>query len=188
MDVDVVLLTGLDTFGAVLERVAPEDWERPSPCPGWSARALTGHVLTVLDSATTVMRGSSFDWSSAAEPAVVAGEDPLAAFRQRRAAARAALQDADLEEEMETPLGPMLVRTRVAFPAMDLHLHAWDLGRTINVPVEIADDVARFAHAAVDPMPVEMVRSYAVFGPEVPAPADATTTEALMAWTGRQPR
>jgi uncharacterized protein (TIGR03086 family) len=188
MDVGVVLLTGLDNFGDVLEHVGPDDWNRPSPCAAWNARALTGHVLTVLDSATTVMRGGTFDWGSVGDPSAVAGDDPLAAYRQRRAAARAALQATGLDEVMETPMGPMAVRKRVAFPALDLHLHAWDLGRTINVAVEISDDVARFAHAAIDPMPAEMVRSDAVFGAEVSAPADATTTEALMAWAGRQPR
>jgi uncharacterized protein (TIGR03086 family) len=188
MDVDVVLLTGLDTFGSVIEQVTPADWDKPSPCAGWSARALTGHVLTVLESAATVMRGGNFDWSNVGDPVAVAGDDPVALYRARAAAARAALQSSDLDQVMATPMGPMAVRKRMAFPAMDLHLHAWDLGRAISRPVEISEDVARFTHATLDPMPAEMVRSDGVFGPEVPAPEDATTTEALMAWTGRQPR
>ena len=188
MDADAVLLTGLDTFGSVLAQVPPEDWDRPSPCAGWSARALTGHVLTVLDSAITVLGGGDFDWSSAGDPNDVAGDDPLEGFREREAAARAALPAADLDAVMPTPMGDMPLRQRVAFPAMDLHLHGWDLGRTIGVDVEIPEEVAQFVHATLDPMPAEMVRSDRVFGPEVPAPADATPTETLMAWTGRDPR
>ena len=188
VDVDAVLLTGLDTFGTVLEHVAPGDWDQPSPCEGWTARTLTGHVFTVLDSAATVLRGGTFDWAGAAQPSDVAGDDPVGAFRQRSTDARAALLDADLDEVMETPIGPMSIRKRLAFPAMDLHLHAWDLGRTVSFAVEVPDDVAGFVHATLDPMPAEMVRSQGVFGPEVTAPAGATTTEALMAWTGRQPR
>lgn len=188
MDVDAVLRSGLDTFGSVIEQVTPEDWDRPSPCAGWTARALTGHVLTGLDMATTVMRGGDFDWSSVGDPNAVAGDDPLDRFRERETAARTALSEADLDEVMETPMGPMSAGQRVAFSAIDLHLHAWDLGRTIGGDVEIPDDVAQFVHATLDPMPAEMVRSNRVFGPEVPAPADATPTEALMAWTGRHPR
>lgn len=188
MDVDVVLLTGLDTFGAVLDKVGPDDWDRPSPCQGWTARALTGHLLTVLDSATTTMRGGSFDWGGVAGPETVAGADPLGSYLKRMADARAALLDADLDNVMETPMGPMPVRKRLAFPAMDLHLHAWDLGRTIGSDIELPDEVAGFVHATLDPMPEDRMRSPGVFGPVVAAPADATTTEALMAWTGREPR
>jgi len=188
MEVDVVLLTGLDTFGGVLERVTAADWDRPSPCEGWTARALTGHVLTVLDNGVTMMGGGEVDWSAAADPFTAAGDDPLAAFQERSAAARTALEAADLDVVTETPVGAMPLRKRLAFPAMDLHLHAWDLGRTVDHPVEISDEIAQFVHAALDPMPAEMMRSDGVFGPEVPAPADATPTEALMAWTGRQPR
>lgn len=188
MDVEVVLLTGLDTFGGVLERVSQDDWDRPSPCEGWTARALTGHVLTVLDNGIIMMTGGDVDWSAAADPLTVAGGDPLTAFEQRAAAARTALEGADFDVVTETPVGGMPLRKRLAFPAMDLHLHAWDLGRTIGNPVEISGDVAEFVHASLDPMPPEMMRSDGVFGPEVPAPADATGTEALMAWTGRQPR
>lgn len=188
MDVDTVLLTGLDRFSSVIEKVGPDDWDKQSPCAEWTARALTGHVLTVLDSATTVLRGGDFDWGAVPGPAEVAGDDPAAAFRERSAAARSALEGAQLDKVMETPMGPMPISGRLAFPAMDLHLHAWDLGRTIGVGVEIPEDVADFAHAAIDPLPADRVRSAAVFGPEVPAPADATPTETLVAWTGRQPR
>ena len=188
MDVDEVLLTGLDRFAGVLDQAGPDSWDRPSPCAGWDARAVTGHVITVLDSAATVMRGGDFDWSQAGDPRAAAGDDPAAAFRQRAAEARAALQGADLDHAMQTPMGSMTVGQRLSFPAMDLHLHAWDLGRTIGVDVEIPEGVAAFVRAVLDPLPAEMTRSEGVFGPELPAPSNATTTEALMAWAGRQPR
>jgi uncharacterized protein (TIGR03086 family) len=188
MDVSEVFLTGLDTFEGVLQRVTPEDLDKQSPCAKWDARSLAGHVLTVLDSASTVMRGGEFDWAHAPEGASVAGDEPLASFRARAADAREALQQTDLDAVMESPMGPMPVAKRLGFPAMDLHLHAWDLGRTIGVPVQIPAAVAEFVHATLDPLPPEMMRSEGVFGPEVPAPADASITETLVAWTGRQPR
>jgi uncharacterized protein (TIGR03086 family) len=188
MNVDKVLLTGLDTFGSVLELVKPDEWDLPTPCEGWTARALTGHVLIGLQGATAMLQGGDFDRSGAGDPAAVAGDDSLAVFRRREAAARAALESADLDQVMETPMGPMAAGKRLAFPALDLHLHSWDLGRTIGVAVEIPDEVAQFTHAAIDPLPAERVRGGGVFGPEVPAPAGASTTEALIAWAGRKPR
>ena len=35
---------GLDFFTAVLTQVVEADWERPSPCAGWTARDLLGHL------------------------------------------------------------------------------------------------------------------------------------------------
>jgi uncharacterized protein (TIGR03086 family) len=188
MDVTEVMLTGLDTFGSVLERVQPDDWAKPSPCGDWSAVAVIGHVLNGIDSSAMTMRGEDYDWGSAPEATTVAGDDPLGAFKDRSSTIRSLLRDTDLDAVMETPMGPMPVRKRLAFPAMDLHLHAWDLGRAIGVDVEIPAEVAAFTHEALDPLPDEMVRSKGVFGPEVPAPADATPTEALVAWSGRNPR
>jgi uncharacterized protein (TIGR03086 family) len=186
MDVTEVMITGLDTFGAVLAQA--EDLDRPSPCGGWSARAVVGHVLIGLDSVAATTRGESYDWSSAPDPTSVPGDDPLRAFEDRKHAALAGMEKTDLDAVLETPMGRMAVRERLAFPAMDLHLHAWDLGRAVGVQVEIPPAVAAFTHAVLDPLPAEMVRSERVFGPEVPAPADATPTEALVAWTGRNPR
>lgn len=186
MDVEKVFLTGLDRFDGVLQEVTAEDWDRPTPCDKWTARALVGHVLHDIDNATTVLRGGAIDMRSTPDFAQIAGSDPVGAFRDREADARAALQEADLDAVMETPMGAMPVRKRLAFPAMDLHLHAWDLGRAIGLAVELPEEIAQFTHEAIDPLPEEQVRSEGVFGPEVPVPPGATTTEKLMAWSGRE--
>lgn len=86
-------------------------------------------------------------------------------------------------------MGKRTVADRLAFPAIDLYVHAWDIGRAAGIAVEIPDDVIELAHHHIDPFPVEMVRGpKGSFGPEVAAPADATATEAFIAWTGREPR
>jgi uncharacterized protein (TIGR03086 family) len=188
MDVDVVLLTGLDRFGGVLDHLTAENGDAPSPCNGWSARAVAGHVLTVLDSAAVTLRGEGYDWGAAPDAHAVGSGDPHGLFRERADAARAALAEAALDDKVETPLGQMTIGQRLSFPAMDLHLHAWDLGRALGVDVELPGEVAEFVHAVLDPLPSSMTRSEGVFGPALEPPADATPTEVLMAWTGREVR
>jgi uncharacterized protein (TIGR03086 family) len=188
MDVDAVLLTGLDRFGGVLEHLTAENEDAPSPCDQWTARGVVGHLLTVLDSAAVTLRGDSFDWGAAPDPETVGGDDPKALFRERAEAARAALSEASLDEKVETPVGQMTIGQRLSFPAMDLHLHAWDLGKALGVEVVIPDEVAAFVHSVLDPLPESMTRSEGVFGPAVQPPAGATPTEVLMAWTGRKAR
>lgn len=53
--------------------------------------------------------------------------------------------------------------------------------------VVIPPDVIEFAHAHLDPISDDRKRSPGVFGAEIEPPADASATEAFLAWTGRQP-
>lgn len=188
MEVDEVLVTGLDRFGGVLSRLTPGNGSAQSPCDEWDARAVAGHVLTVLESAVTTLLGGDFDWSSTPDPHEVGGDDPQAAFSAKAEAARAALVDADLSRVMTTPMGEMTIGQRLSFPAMDLHLHAWDLGTALGIPVELEPEIAEFVHRVLDPLPEEMKRSQGVFGPELEPPSDATPTERLMSWAGREVR
>jgi uncharacterized protein (TIGR03083 family) len=55
---DVVLdgfVRALEGFEAVLAGVAPGRWSAPSPCAGWSAADVAGHVIG--DLRATVWRG-----------------------------------------------------------------------------------------------------------------------------------
>jgi uncharacterized protein (TIGR03083 family) len=40
---------GLDFFTAVLTQVVDDDWERSSPCAGWTARDLLGHLAATIN-------------------------------------------------------------------------------------------------------------------------------------------
>ena len=86
-------------------------------------------------------------------------------------------------------MGRRTVADRLAFPAIDLYVHAWDIATAAGLAVEIPETVIAFAHGYIDPLPDAVVRSDGgAFGPEVTPPADATPTEAFVAWTGRTPR
>jgi hypothetical protein len=66
--------------------------------------------------------------------------------------------DADLAAEVDTPIGTRTVAEGLAFPAIDLYVHGWDLARSAGVDVEIPDDVIEFAHGAMAPIPEERMR------------------------------
>jgi hypothetical protein len=40
---------GLDFFTAILIQVEDDDWERSSPCAGWTARDLLGHLAATIN-------------------------------------------------------------------------------------------------------------------------------------------
>jgi Mycothiol maleylpyruvate isomerase N-terminal domain len=57
---DVVLdgfIRALDGFETVLAGVAPGCWSAPSPCAGWSAADVAGHVIGGLRATEAMARG-----------------------------------------------------------------------------------------------------------------------------------
>lgn len=183
---DVLFERGLDVFGHVVGEVPATAWGRPSPCAGWTALDVLGHLGTAIGMGTSLLRGEQPTWPEAARPADLVKGEPAAYWTGLATEARAALQGADLTLEMDTPMGKRTVADRLAFPAIDLFVHAWDIGQSAGIDVTVPDDLIEFAHAYIDPIPAEMVRGpKGAFGPEADAGPEASPTDAFMAWTGR---
>jgi uncharacterized protein (TIGR03086 family) len=85
-------------------------------------------------------------------------------------------------------MGRRTIGEGLSFPALDLFVHAWDLSRVVDADIVIPAEEIEFAHAVIDPLPAEQVRSPRVFATEVTSPPDATSTQSFIAWTGRDPR
>lgn len=177
---------GLDLFTSVISRLVDEDWERASPCAGWTARDLLGHLVTTINVAIATMTAQQPTWPDAAHPGDLVEGDPVEFWRITAVQARDVLRDTDLDRVMDTPLG-RTVADDLAIPVIDLYVHAWDLGATIGIDVEIPADVIDYAHTYLDPLAEDMVRGEnRAFGPPTPVPAGATPTDRFIAWTGRR--
>ena len=180
---------GMEFFGDVVARVEPADWDRPSPDEGWTALDVLGHLGTSMQMGISLLRGQQPTWPDVDRPGDLVEGDPATWWQEIEADATAALAGADLEQEMDTPMGRRTVADRLAFPAVDLYVHGWDIATAAGFAVEIPDEVIAFARNYIDALPEEMVRgANGAFGPEVAPPVDATPTEAFIAWTGRAPR
>jgi uncharacterized protein (TIGR03086 family) len=178
---------GLDFFTTIITRLGEDDWERPTPCAGWTARDVLGHLATSMRVGISVMQGREPTWPDAARPGELAEGDPVEFWRGIVVQVRDVLRNADLARVMETPLG-QTVADDLAIPVIDLYVHAWDLGTAAGFAVEIPVGVIDFAHAYIDPLPGEMIRGdNRAFGPQIRVPASATPTERFVAWTGRRP-
>ncbi|MFN8051862.1 MAG: TIGR03086 family metal-binding protein [Acidimicrobiales bacterium] len=186
---DQVFLSGLDVFGSVVGQVADSQWDEPSPCAGWTTLDVLGHLGTSIGMGISLLRGEQPTWPVADRPRDLVDAPPAEYWARLEGEVRGLVADADLDLVMDTPMGPRTVADRLAFPAVDLYVHAWDIGHPCGIDVTVPEDVAAFAHGYIDPFPTEMVRGEkGAFGPEVEPPADATPTEAFIAWTGRAPR
>jgi uncharacterized protein (TIGR03086 family) len=176
---------GFDFFTAIVTRLGEDDWERPTPCAGWTARDLLGHLATSIGSAISMMQGRPPAFPDVARPGNLVEGAPVEFWRAIVGQARDTLGDADLTWALETTLGHT-VADALAIPVIDLYVHAWDLGAAAGIDVEIPAGVMDYAHSYIDPLPDDVVRGEGrAFGPQTPVPAGATPTERFIAWTGR---
>lgn len=182
MDMARTLDRGLDFFGGVVAEVGPDQWANRTPCADWNARELLGHVVGVMRLAERMLRG---DERGGAVGVETLGDDPASDWNRAAAAVRELLASADLAVEQDTALGRQPLSFALQFPACDLYVHGWDLGRAVGREVRIPDDVVAWLLGFFRELPQEQMRSPRVFGPEQVAPEDADPTTRLMAFAGR---
>lgn len=184
-----LFLSGLDFFEDAAAPLSATDWDQPSPCEGWTALDVLGHLTSAMEMGISLLHGEQPTWPTFDRPADLVEGPPIEVFRSIADRARPAVEGADLDLVMDTPMGPRTVADRLAFPAIDLYVHAWDVAASVGRSVALPDALIEFAHTYLDPFPDDMMRGpNGALGPEVTAPVDATPTEAFIAWTGRSPR
>lgn len=170
--------------GAFADKIAavPEDaWSNPSPCPGWTARDVVGHVVS-----TQGMFLGFVNRELGEIPSVE--DDPLAAWRAASAVIQAELEDPErAAAEFEGFTGRSTFEAAVnRFLCFDLVVHAWDLARAAGLDHRMEPgDIARVRQQADEFG--DAMRSPQAFGPEVEAPPGADDQQKLLAFLGRTP-
>jgi uncharacterized protein (TIGR03086 family) len=183
---DVTFVHGLDFFSAVVDQVPNDGWERPSPCAGWSALDVLGHVGFATEFGTKLLRSETPDFSGFPDPprSAVTG-DPQQWWQGMVAPAKEAVRGVDLTRVVDSPIGKRSIGDGLSFPGVDLFIHGWDLAHSVGSDVVIPADAMDFAHQVLDPIPDQQKRSPRVFGPEKNVPTDASPQVRFLAWAGR---
>lgn len=179
---------GLDFFSAVVTAVPVGTWERPAPCEGWQALDVLGHVGTATEMGARILRGGELTFEPADPPSTAVTGEPVAWWTTLAGEARQALATVDdLDREVDSPRGRRTVREGLSFPAVDLFIHGWDLATATGQKVVIPDEAIAFTRQMFEHIPAEMCRRPGVFADQVDVPADASPTDAIIAFTGRNP-
>lgn len=169
-----------ERFSTVVEAVPEESWDATSPCEGWTARQVLGHVVESE-------HGFLARFGLAPE---LTGADATAQWAAVRDAMQSALDDpATASTEYDGMFGrTTLAETVDGFMSADLVVHAWDIARATGLQEHEAmpsEEVERLdAHLR---SVGEAIRSPGAFGPEVPVPADAPAQERFLGYIGRRP-
>lgn len=184
--IDAAFLQAMDVFGATAARVPAPAWGNASPCAGWTARDVAGHVVGTVTKAAAILGGEAFP-PGPSRPEDGAGDDPVAAWRAASRPARESVGEADLSREIDMPRGRGTAAQALAFPTADLIVHAWDIAHAAGLELSLPAELLAHIVATCAPVPEETLRGPDLFGPAREAPDGADDTARLMAWLGRDP-
>ncbi|MCK7627131.1 TIGR03086 family metal-binding protein [Streptomyces sp. RS10V-4] len=180
---------------ALVDRLAPGDLTRPTPCAGWDLAALLGHLTAQHRGFAAAALGRGGDLAHWAVHPV--GDDvPAAVAGYRRAAAdvRAAFAAVDRPDrpfalpEFTTERTVPAARA-IAFHLIDYVVHSWDLARTLDLPYDpdprLLDAALPIARAVPDGAARQA--SGSSFRPALPAADGAGPLDRILAMLGRAP-
>jgi uncharacterized protein (TIGR03086 family) len=176
-----------DGFDTMLASVPADRWEVPSPCAGWMVRDIAGHVIWGQDQLRCWATGETYGGvpggPGSPHPGELAGDDPLATWRQARAACGAVLSDEILDRMVSLrSLGDRPISAIVTTVFNDTLIHTWDIGHALGVDARLPSDLVATSHAwARD----NIVRVPGFFGPELTPPPGADEQARWLAFLGR---
>ena len=176
----------LDVFEGVLAGVPADRWLSPSPCEGWAAVDVAGHVtagLLVVEmrAAGRELPEDDPDWRE------VAGADPLGSWRRVRSRMMAELSPEALARPVQLALGlEMTLRDWLEGYPLELLVHSWDLAEATGQSVVFDADLVGPALATAEQM-APGGREAGMLGPEVAVPDGADEQARLLALFGRSP-
>ena len=163
-------------------RAVPADgWDAASPCEGWTARDIIGHLTEWIPGFFST-QGLEFP----AAPSV--DDDPVAAWEAVRATISDALADPERAGRMvETPFSTQsLAETVDMIVTADVFTHTWDLARATGQDEALDADQVQRMLVSVGSMPEEALRADGMFGPRVEVADDADDQTKLLAYLGRR--
>jgi uncharacterized protein (TIGR03086 family) len=167
-----------DGFSRIARLVRPDQWELPTPCTAWDARALVEHVIGFHDFLLLRPLGVR-----ANRPRT----DPAARWDATAAALFGALEaDGVLDQVTELPGGGHSApRRMLGALTTDVLVHTWDLARAIDRPplldAELCAAADESARAAGIP------RDSGMYAAEIATTPDADAQTRLIALCGRDP-
>lgn len=182
---------GLRFFTDVVSAVPADGWASASPCEGWTALDVLGHVGEATLVGARILRGGEMQFTRNDPPSAAVDGEPGEWWASAASSARDALSDvteADLDREVDSPAGRRTVRDGLSFPAVDLFVHGWDLAAATGQSVRFPDEAVAFIRGVFAHVPDEVTRRPGVFAAAVVPAEGSDDTDQVLAFAGRDPK
>ena len=200
------MATAVQTAGAVIRGVRPDQLDDPTPCTEYDVRTLLGHLVEVLHRVAAAGRGDNPFLVDTPDPASVPDDSWADLWTISAHAVRTSwADDATLERTIVLPWVTAAGGDILLSWASEITVHTWDVATATGQAVDWDDELlavvehvghgmlpgegrAEMFEAVRAKMPPELARDVTrPFGDVVPVRADAPVIDRIVAWHGRQP-
>lgn len=192
MDIRVLDRRAMGVTTEIISGITPAQLDSPTPCGQWLLRDLLGHILGQYHGFALAASGQPTDLD-AFRPRPLS-EDLAGAY----AAAAALVTQAFAEEGVLNRAfylpeirdgGPFPAPMAIGFHFVDEVAHAWDLAKSIGVPVEFDDEVLHMALSISARVPNDPATrgDGLAFAPRFGSDPNAPTLDRIVTFLGRSP-
>jgi uncharacterized protein (TIGR03086 family) len=166
------------------------DWERDTPCAGWTLRRLVAHMAAQHHGFAAAARGAGHEEAYWREPDDMS--DPGRTYQGAATTVLAAFAEPGVgEREFVLPeLGSGFPgRMAVGFHFIDYVVHAWDVAATLGVGLDLPGHVLEAGLAIARRVPTDPAGRGAgfAFAPALDGPTGAEPLEEALRLLGRDP-
>jgi len=168
-------------------RLAVSDaWDSPSPCEGWTARHVIGHVIAVQRAHEAMIEDRPRPMHPMVNADQHAGVDPARTWAEARDAVLEALDHPNvLHHVAKSFRGEEPIDDLIGFNVIDTTIHSWDLARALGVDSRLDPGlVARTASLLLER--VDSMRGARGYGPPIDVSGTADPQTVLLALAGRR--
>ncbi|TGA88177.1 TIGR03086 family metal-binding protein [Streptomyces sp. MZ04] len=177
-----------DQVAALIATVRPEQLDAATPCDEYDVRRLISHLVGGTRRFQVVGEGG--DGLAVTPYADDVPDDGFASAYEkgRTAALDAWADDARLDAQVRVPWGDAPGRIALTGYVMETVTHTWDLSEALGRPLELDQELARFALGfAHQALPAEGRGEGVPFGAVQEVAEGADAYGELAAWLGRTP-
>lgn len=147
----------------VCSQLDPDDWDKPTDCPGWSVKDNLSHLVsyeaitegrprapedidishaTWVDDDVAALNEREIQWRRPRSPQQVL--DEYREVTAQRAKSLAAMDEAAWSETMPSPFGPLPARNMIGIRILDFFYHEQDIRRAADRPGHLDGAVAAY--------------------------------------------
>src|SRR5438309_10835442 len=169
------------TFTDRVRAVPSDSWDNPSPCEGWTARDVVGHLTDWIPGFFSP-QGVEFGTVPSVD------DDPVGAWETVQVAIAKALADPALAtKQLSTPFSTQSFAATVDMIVTgDVFTHTWDLSRATGQSEQLDPEQLQRMIVGMAAMPDEVLRADGMFGPKIEVPDDADEQTRFLAYLGRR--
>src|ERR1700712_2457627 len=182
----------MDVTARIVPLITPEHYDHPTPCEGWLVRDLLAHIIGQYHGFALAASGRPTSVEAFRPRPVTA--DLVSSYTAAAALVTEAFAEHGvLDRKFYLPEirdgGSFPAPQAIGFHLVDEVAHAWDLARSIGVPVDFDEQVLEAALSIAVRVPNDPASRGAgfAFAPAHPAEPGLATLDRIVALLGRRP-